>query len=62
MKDFSTHYIGQIELENKFPTPEMLEKQQQPLILIARNSFHRNFSLWNPCNVFKKKFYPVWGQ
>jgi transcriptional regulator with XRE-family HTH domain len=22
----STHYIGQIELENKFPTPEMLER------------------------------------
>jgi len=24
--DTSTHYIGQIELENKFPTPEMLER------------------------------------
>ena len=22
----SAHYIGQIELENKFPTPEMLER------------------------------------
>jgi transcriptional regulator with XRE-family HTH domain len=22
----STHYIGQIELENKFPSPEMLER------------------------------------
>jgi transcriptional regulator with XRE-family HTH domain len=22
----STHYVGQIELENKFPTPEMLER------------------------------------
>jgi transcriptional regulator with XRE-family HTH domain len=22
----STHYIGQIELENKFPTPDMLER------------------------------------
>jgi transcriptional regulator with XRE-family HTH domain len=22
----STHYIGQIELKNKFPTPEMLER------------------------------------
>ena len=22
----STHYIGQIELQNKFPTPEMLER------------------------------------
>jgi transcriptional regulator with XRE-family HTH domain len=24
--DTSTHYIGQIELKNKFPTPEMLER------------------------------------
>ena len=24
--DTSTHYIGQIELGNKFPTPEMLER------------------------------------
>ena len=22
----STHYVGQIELQNKFPTPEMLER------------------------------------
>jgi len=24
--DTSTHYVGQIELGNKFPTPEMLER------------------------------------
>ena len=27
----STHYIGQIELENKFPTPEMLERMATAL-------------------------------
>ena len=40
----STHYIGQIELGNKFPTPEMLERIAEALgidspLLFSMNSF-----------------------
>jgi transcriptional regulator with XRE-family HTH domain len=38
----STHYIGQIELENKFPTPEMLERIAAALEIDSPQLFSMN--------------------
>ena len=38
----STHYIGQIELGNKFPTPEMLERIAASLELDSPQLFSMN--------------------
>jgi len=38
----STHYIGQIELENKFPTPEMLERIATALEIDSPQLFSMN--------------------
>jgi len=39
----STHYIGQIELENKFPTPEMLERIATALEIDSPQLFSQEF-------------------
>jgi len=39
----STHYIGQIELENKFPTPEMLERIASALEIDSPQLFSQEF-------------------
>jgi transcriptional regulator with XRE-family HTH domain len=39
----STHYIGQIELENKFPTPEMLERIAAALEIDSPQLFSMDF-------------------
>jgi transcriptional regulator with XRE-family HTH domain len=39
----STHYIGQIELENKFPTPEMLERIAAALEIDSPQLFSQDF-------------------
>ena len=39
----STHYIGQIELENKFPTPEMLERIAAALEIDSPQLFSQEF-------------------
>jgi len=38
----STHYIGQIELGNKFPTPEMLERIAEALEIDSPQLFSMN--------------------
>jgi transcriptional regulator with XRE-family HTH domain len=38
----STHYIGQIELGNKFPTPEMLERIAAALEIDSPQLFSMN--------------------
>ncbi|MCL2400983.1 MAG: helix-turn-helix domain-containing protein [Defluviitaleaceae bacterium] len=38
----STHYIGQIELGNKFPTPEMLERIASALEIDSPQLFSMN--------------------
>ena len=38
----SVHYIGQIELENKFPTPEMLERIAAALEIDSPQLFSMN--------------------
>jgi len=38
----STHYIGQIELGNKFPTPEMLERIAEALGIDSPQLFSMN--------------------
>lgn len=38
----STHYIGQIELGNKFPTPEMLERIATALEIDSPQLFSMN--------------------
>ena len=38
----STHYIGQIELEKKFPTPEMLERIAAALEIDSPQLFSMN--------------------
>jgi transcriptional regulator with XRE-family HTH domain len=38
----STHYIGQIELGNKFPTPEMLERVAAALEIDSPELFSMN--------------------
>jgi len=38
----STHYIGQIELEKKFPTPEMLERIAAALEMDSPQLFSMN--------------------
>ena len=38
----STHYIGQIELGNKFPTPEMLERIAKALEIYSPQLFSMN--------------------
>jgi len=38
----STHYIGQIELGNKFPTPEMLERITEALGIDSPQLFSMN--------------------
>jgi transcriptional regulator with XRE-family HTH domain len=38
----STHYIGQIELGNKFPTPEMLERVAAALEIDSPQLFSMN--------------------
>jgi transcriptional regulator with XRE-family HTH domain len=38
----SAHYIGQIELENKFPTPEMLERIAAALEIDSPQLFSMN--------------------
>jgi len=40
--DTSTHYIGQIELGNKFPTPEMLERIATALEIDSPQLFSMN--------------------
>jgi len=42
--DTSTHYIGQIELGNKFPTPEMLERIAAALEIDSPELFSMNSS------------------
>jgi transcriptional regulator with XRE-family HTH domain len=39
----STHYIGQIELENKFTTPEMLERIAEALEFDSPQLFSQDF-------------------
>jgi transcriptional regulator with XRE-family HTH domain len=39
----STHYIGQIELQNKFPTPEMLERIAAALEIDSPQLFFQEF-------------------
>ena len=47
----STHYIGQIELGNKFPTPEMLERIAVALEIDSPQLFSMNSF---PTNAFKQ--------
>ena len=47
----STHYIGQIELGNKFPTPEMLERIAAALEIDSPQLFSMNSF---PNEIYKK--------
>jgi transcriptional regulator with XRE-family HTH domain len=51
----STHYIGQIELENKFPTPEMLERIADALEMDSPQLFSMATFSMEVINQFQKE-------
>jgi len=57
----STHYIGQIEQKNKFPSPEMMERIAAALeIDTALNYLQPRHSKMRLLQAFRKKSDPIW--